>query len=378
MNPHVIVAAKKGEEMTLKHKKLIKGLKCFATGMLMAFLLVIFYKTIISGHTMPKFKENSIARYENVLLGGHEQSILIRGDNVDNPVLLYLHGGPGNPETSFIIPYQREWEKKFVVVNWDQINSGRSYDKSISSEEITTDAICKDTLELVEWLKKRFNVEKVYLVGHSYGTYVGMRCIKERPQDFYAYIGTGQVGNQQENEQILIDYAKKRAMSEKNAQAITELNSLGKLPYSRDEFGQKISISRKWTTYYGGAVDGKHNLQSLYIKAFFRPEYSVKDFMNYFKGQEMYYTNTARDVARWELFNANLNKEIIQVEVPVYFIQGANDYITSYATCETYFKALEAPYKEIFKIEGAAHNVIVEKEKTFSEILLKVFSENKM
>ncbi len=169
----------------------------FALGSLVC--LLIFYKCVISGRSMPILGDNSISEYREIELGKTRQSILIRGKDRTNPVLLYIHGGPGDPETSFIVPYQKEWEEYFTVVNWDQRGSGRSYDKNLEEGTLTTEQICSDAIELTKYLKEEFQVDKLYMVCHSYGTYVGMKCIQRNPKDYYAYVGMGQIGNQQDN-----------------------------------------------------------------------------------------------------------------------------------------------------------------------------------
>lgn len=318
------------------------------------------YKTVISGHAMPIFSENSISEYRTVPIGGTEQSILIRGNHRDNPILLYVHGGPGDPETSFIVPYQKGLEEEFVVVNWDQRGSGRSYNKTKDVKSPTTTQICEDAIELTEYLKAEFEVEKIYIIGHSYGTYVGMRCIKEHPEHFFAYIGMGQIGNQKENELYLIDYALQKASEERNEEALKALQSIDQKTYTKENFGTNLSAVRKWTNYYGGGLYGEKSMNKIYRKAFWRPEYNIIDFIHFFQGEALYYTNTKEDIARWELYQADLSAEIPKVEVPVYFIQGKNDFTTSYQSCEEYFNVLEAPYKELIGIEKCAHNPLVE------------------
>ncbi|MDD6482260.1 MAG: alpha/beta hydrolase [Lachnospiraceae bacterium] len=332
--------------------------------------LVLIYKCFISGHSVPILGDAAISEYRTVELGDAEQSILIRGEDKSNPVLLYIHGGPGDPETPYIVPYQKEWEKYFTVVNWDQRGSGRSYHAEIGRDSLNTEQICADAVELTEYLREEFCVDKIYLVGHSYGTYVGMKCIRMKPEYYHAYVGMGQVADQQENEKILISYATEMAEKESNKKAIAELASLGDLPYDQTDFGSKISLSRKWTTYYGGAIFDRKNVNFLFAEAVIRPEYSLMNLMDYLKGEELYYSNTEKDTARWELFHANLHEEAPSVEVPVYFIQGKNDYITSYEACERYFDEMQAPFKELIPLSECAHNPIIEKTDEVSRVLI--------
>ena len=348
-------------------KKVIKKI-LFVIGVIFAILII--YKCFIAGHSMPIFGANAISQYRTVKLGGVDQSILIRGENKSNPVLLYIHGGPGNPETSFIVPYQKEWEEYFTVVNWDQRGGGKSYREDINPDTLTTNQICSDAIELTQYLKEEFQVDKIYMVAHSYGTFVGMKCIEMNPNDYYAYVGIGQIGNQQENEENLITYATKMAEENNNTEALSELSTLGDLPYDKMKFGSKISLSRKWTRYYGGLVYGENSANRFTVESLIRPEYNLFDLIDFIKGDNLYYSNTEKDQARWELFNANLPEEIPCVEVPVYFIQGKNDFMTSFQECEEYYNELQAPYKELIPIEKCAHNPIIEDTHQVSTILI--------
>lgn len=342
----------------------------------MFFVLLILgflaYKGLIAGHTVPILKRDAIWQYQTVTLGGAEQSILMRGENAANPVLLYIHGGPGDPETPFIVPYQKKWEEKFIVVNWDQRGCGRSYHDDIDRSTITTEQICADATELTQYLKDRFHTDKIYLAAHSYGTYVGMRCIQKNPNDYYAYVGFGQIGNQQDNEKYLLSYAAKMAEENNNKEALNELSTLGKFPYSNQEFGKKISLSRKWTRFYGGAIYGKSNTNRLTIESILLPEYSLVDLICYKKGQGLYHTNTEKDQVRLELFHADLANEVPSVSVPVYFIQGKNDFTTSFQACEEYFEKLQAPYKELIPLEYCAHNPVMECPEQVSGLLTSI------
>ena len=262
--------------------------------------LVLIYKCFISGHSVPILGDAAISEYRTVELG--------------------------DPETPYIVPYQKEWEKYFTVVNWDQRGSGRSYHAAIGRDSLNTEQICADAVELTEYLREEFCVDKIYLVGHSYGTYVGMKCIRMKPEYYYAY--------------------------------------------DQADFGSKISLSRKWTTYYGGAIFDRNSVNFLFAEAVIRPEYSLMNLIDYLKGEELYYSNTEKDTARWELFHANLHEEVPSVEVPVYFIQGKNDYITSYEACERYFDEMQAPFKELIPLSECAHNPIIEKTDEVSRVLI--------
>ena len=333
-------------------------------------VIMIIYLTIIKGHTSPIFLKNSIAKFETVELGGIKQSILLRGDNTSNPVLLYLHGGPGTPETSFITKYQKEWEKHFTVVNWDQRGSGKSYNSKIDINTLTIQSTYNDTVQLVEYLKKKFGVEKIYLVGHSWGTYVGMLTVESNPELFYAYVGVGQVADQQSNEFELRQYAFDNALAQENEKAISELKAIGTPPYTKTDFTNKISVNRKWTTYYGGTLWGEKNADKFNYESIYGLDYNVFDLINYLKGEHLYYKTDSK--ARWNLYNANLMQDIPEVKIPIYFCQGVHDNQTSYRLAKKYCEQIKAPKKEFKTFYNSAHFPMIEEKDEFSDYLINI------
>lgn len=344
---------------------------------LMIIAFMVIYKCLIAGHAMPILHKDSISEYRKVVLNGVEQSILIRGKKRSNPILLFIHGGPGNPETPFIVPYQRKWEDNYTVVNWDQRGGGRSYQKEMDRSSLHTEQICQDAIALTEYLKKEFQVEKIYLVGHSYGTYVGMKCIQLHPENYYAYVGIGQVGNQQENEKYLLEYAKKEAEREENQKAVRELVEIGELPYNKYNFESNMLCVRKWTTYFRGAIHNRKDTKCITFKVFMNPEYSLMDMVSYLKGEKLYYGQATYDRALWELYEANLQREVPKVEVPITFIQGENDYITSYEMCSNYFNSIEATDKKLITLSKCGHYPMLEKTEEVSEVLIQLLQYSK-
>lgn len=137
----------------------------------------------------------SLSEKNSTEIGGMQQGFFIRSENPENPVILFLHGGPGSPELQIIIPFERSerLEKYFTVCYWDQRGAGMSYNKTIAPATMTVEQMVEDTRQITEYLQQRFNQDKIYLMGHSWGTYLGVKTIEKYPENYLAFIGIGQV-----------------------------------------------------------------------------------------------------------------------------------------------------------------------------------------
>jgi pimeloyl-ACP methyl ester carboxylesterase len=174
--------------------------------------IVLAILCLIPGFTFPiKDRQGhdisqSIASLEKINLGRQEQWILIRGMDITKPVILFLHGGPGTSNMCLLRKYTDELEKHFIVVTWDQRGAGKSYQAINPHSSMTIDRLVLDTGELTQLLCHRFNQQKIFLVGHSWGSLIGILSIQKYPDLYHAYIGIGQIVNMQENEQISYDW----------------------------------------------------------------------------------------------------------------------------------------------------------------------------
>ena len=209
----------------------------------------------------------SIAVLESVPVGGIEQYVLIRGQSTSNPILLFLHGGPGYPQISFSRKFQAELEKDFIVVQWDQRGSGTSYSRKIPEFSMNREQFVSDTIELVHYLLERFNQEKLYLAGHSWGSDLGIRTAVTIPDMLYAYIGIGQVVHTDRQEQISYTYVMDKALRDQNKKAVRELEEIGYPPYGNHE--TDVMVQRSWLEHYGGVEIGINSLREIITATLF-------------------------------------------------------------------------------------------------------------
>ncbi|UCD38640.1 MAG: alpha/beta hydrolase [Fidelibacterota bacterium] len=316
--------------------------------------------------------ETGIAKFETVLLGGVEQSILIRTHDPANPVLLFLHGGPGSPETPVVVHFNRELEKHFVVVNWDQRGAGKSFSRKIPKESFTIDQFIEDTHQLVTWLKQRFNHEKIFLVGHSWGSALGTFVIERYPEDFHAYVGVGQIVDLPRNELLTYEFVLEQARLTENRKAIRQLEKIGYPENGEYRGGLKsTALQRKWLARFGGFWYGESSMKSM-IQVYNRsPEYTSLDMLKFVKGAQR-----SLILLKDEVMGINLIEQVPAVQVPVYFMIGRHDYIASFILAEEYFQHLQAPYKEFIWFDASAHSPPFEEPDKFNRLMIdKVLTE---
>ncbi len=313
---------------------------------------------------------NGIESLEQVTLGGVKQWILIRGHDRSNPVLLFLHGGPGAADIFIARHFDTALVPHFTMVHWDQRGAGKSYSSRIPRESIKRDQYISDIRELSEILKTRFDTPKVYLVGHSWGTEIGILAASRYPELFHAYVGVAQVVDKAEQEQISYQFVLDMATESQNEMARRELAEIGPPPYA--DFKEQ-GIQRKWLEHYGGV---SHN-NAIGFMDFLKigltcPDYSLLDGLRFFRGQGF------SEKHMWEeRLHTNLFQEVPRIEIPIYFFVGRHDYNTPFELAERYYEQLEAPKgKQLIWFENAAHMIPYESSEEYANTLInKVLKE---
>jgi len=309
--------------------------------------------------TSPK----GIDSLEQVTLGGAKQWILVRGHDKSNPVMLHLHGGPGAADIAVARHYDSELVKHFVMVHWDQKGAGKSYDPKIPLETMTREQFISDALELSEMLRNRFAAEKIYLVGHSWGSEIGTYAVARKPELFHAYVGIGQVVNNLEAEKISYQYTLDKATETGNQEAMQELKDIAPPPYDEHD---KILVQRKWLDRFGGVSHQEISFNDLIKIGLTSPDYSLYDGIRFFRG-EPFSSN-----ALWNTtFETDLFKQVPRLDVPVYFFVGRYDYNTPFELVEHYYEQLEAPKgKHLIWFENSGHMIPFEESEKYCDILI--------
>ena len=312
-------------------------------------------------------KTQNLNSVESLELGGVEQHFIIRAEDISKPVILFLHGGPGIPEYFIMKEENQELYQHFVMVYWEQRGAGKSYCKDKNNCNLTTQQLIEDTKELSELLAKRFNKEKIYIMGHSWGSMLGLLTVQKYPQYFHAYLGIGQVTNQYETEKESLAWIRSRASELNDKRGLKKLNAL-KLPEPMadiKEWDHYLRVHRKYLLKYGGTYHQKVSMLKLLKDFFFASEYTIKEKMMLIPSAFHSLKCLWHDVVL-----SNFHQEVPSVEVPVYILQGKYDYQVSYTLAKEYFDKLQAPKKEFFTFEHSAHSPITEEYERFNEIVI--------
>jgi pimeloyl-ACP methyl ester carboxylesterase len=310
-----------------------------------------------TGHT----SFEAITSLEQVRLGGMEQWLLLRGRSVHNPLLLYLSGGPGASEMAWVRHFNAPLEDHFLVVQWDQRGAGKSYAAREDPDALTLEQFVSDASELLELLTTRFGQEKVFVVGHSWGSLIGMLLAQRRPERIHAYIGTGQQVNFLENDTLSHLRAHELAQRFGDARALARLARIGPPPYTGPDLAQRYMTLVSLASRHAGRRGIIPELLTSVLKA---PEYTLRDKLQMFLGLRETFS-----VVYPRLAGLNLEAQVPELRVPVWFLLGREDYVTPSEIAARYFESLMAPRKTLLWFEHSGHNPQFEEPGRFNSVL---------
>jgi proline iminopeptidase len=318
-----------------------------------------------SGQVVP----GSIASLEKIKLGGVEQWLVIRGHDTSNPVLLFLSGGPGASELGRVRYFSEPLEQHFTMVVWEQRGCGKSFPSVNPKEDVTVAQYTNDIIELSEYLKERFHQEKIYLLGHSWGTIIGVRAVQARPDLFHAYIGAAQMVNVRETDKMIYRELLEHAQTTGDTKFANRLLELGEPPY----FGKnpvmqyKDVLARDYGIFQTPHIKSQEYLQhgDLFARMLRSPEYTLVDKINFARG-----LMTTFNLVYPQLQDFDFRKDGLEFEVPVYMILGRHDSNATPEIAEAYFEALQAPLKRLYYFEDSGHDMIFQETDKFHDLMI--------
>ena len=329
--------------------------------------LVVIIAAILTAHAIGKAfnsmtPKGGINESMYVDINGTKQWINIYGENIDNPVLLYLHGGPGSSTSDIDYAFTRKWANVYTVVTWDQRNCGKSYDKEQNNIVLTKNLLMEDGKEITEFLLDYMHKDKITILGHSWGTFYGANLVLEYPEYYDCYIGTGQLVDMVENETAFKEEALQWAEGDEEALAL--VSQLTPEHFTMDHIMARNALMEK----YGCSMMADGADYNLITTILFNPNYSLIDWVKYFQRDMGVYLDFFNSD---ELLAFSL-KDRYDYEVPYYNINGDKDYQTNYKLAGEYFENVNAPYKEMFMMKDTTHGLLESKSEYFSEILHQI------
>lgn len=308
-----------------------------------------------------------IYKEEYVKINGIDQYLFHSGTSYDNPVMLFLHGGPGEPEDLFAHAFQNKWEEIFTVVHWDQRGAGKTLIKN-PDKYPTIDLMLKDLYEIIKYLKKVYNKQKIGIFGHSWGSALGSVFIRKYPEDVAYYIGTGQMINTIEGEYIIYKKIKELILQANDKKTLKKLEALGEYPGSefKSDSSKKIMKMRMFMNKYNLVNLGVKTGFSIFITVFKSPIFKLSDIPALIKSIK------ANKGLQKFLFEFDLKSKSPEYKIPIYYILGEDDWQTPCDVAKEYFNTIKAPHKEIYMIPNAGHMAMVDQPEAFFSALEKV------
>jgi pimeloyl-ACP methyl ester carboxylesterase len=308
----------------------------------------------------------SISEKTWVDVNGVRQGMFIRGRDATRPVLLFVHGGPGMPE--YFLDRTTNptgLEDDFVVCWWEQRGAGISYGGDIPRDSMTVDQLVDDTVTVADCLRERFHQDKVYLLGHSWGSFIGIQAAAKAPDRFHAYIGMGQVSYQQRAEVLAYRYELDEFRRRGDQKMVRTLESApvtldAPLPKAymrvRDEAMHSIGI--------GTTREMKSVITGVFAQVWRTPDYTVKEKVDIGRGKAW-----SQGILWDEFQSTDLTRKVTELDLPVYVCQGRYDYTTNYDLARAYCHQLRAPVRGFYTFERSAHSPAFEEPAKFRQIL---------
>lgn len=335
-----------------------------------AFLIYRKYRQgIINSQSAEIVRQGGVSEMREIDLNGARQYIVVETQDTMNPVVLFLHGGPGMaaPFGASSRGLYPEITKRVTAVYWDQRGAGKSF-PGISPETLTVRQFTDDVLALSEILKEEFDQEKIYIVAVSWGTIPGLKAVAERPELYHAYLAYAQMTNMIKSEEIVYHWLLENA-SEKD---IDFLKKVGLPPYSNESDNNSFSAISDRVT---GEGEVKPDLPGLLSGVLYSPDYSLSDIYNTIFRATTF--NMEQTGLTDEIYAVNFLKDITQIDVPVYLFNGRHDKVVPLDLTQEYFNLISAPSKELICLKESGHMPSPDDlSRMTDELINKIYSES--
>jgi pimeloyl-ACP methyl ester carboxylesterase len=305
----------------------------------------------------------SIAELSALDVNGHELHVMIRGHSVDNPVLLFLAGGPGGSEIGAMRNHLPELEEHFTVVTWDQRGTGKSYDELDPASNLTLDGAVADAVAVTNQLRDRFGQDRIYLLGQSWGSTLGVLAVQQRPDLYKAFIGTGQMVSQLATDTIFYNDTLDWARASGDSALVDELSAIGPPPYQR-MLDYETALASEHEVYpydHSANSEGEGGFSENFIVS----EYTLIDQVHLLGA----FIDTF-SVLYPQLQDIDFRQTATDFEIPMFFVQGAHEADGRADVFGDWYPTINAPTKDLTVLDTSGHRPLWEQPSEFVDYLV--------
>jgi proline iminopeptidase len=324
-----------------------------------AICLLVLGCTVLVAETRAQDAGGSIEVSRRIKVRAAELYVEIRGPHRGAPLLLWLHGGPGGPERPLFRYFNRDLERRFLVAYLDQRGAGRSFDRAADPARLTVEQHLEDLETVVSDLRRAYAKEKIYLLGHSWGTVLGLLHAKAHPETVAALISVAPVVSFSEQQRREYAFILAEAQRRGESGTLAELHKLGPPPY---ESIDKVGVLERITTRYGGVDFEPRNRAAILVHGVLLGLATPWEIPSFIEG--LHVTQLAMHA---ELQRLDLRNEVKAIEVPLFFFLGRHDRHVDADLAASFFAVLRAPRKVLHWFERSAHNVPFDEPRLFNE-----------
>ncbi len=364
-----------------------KKVKKFVITVLFAIMAVIILSVLavviarfINSNQNKINTENGIQESDYIDINGIKQYIQIRGEDTENPIMIFIHGGPASPTGYVSAYYQKDLEAELTIINYDQRGCGRTYYANNLDGNANIELLVEDLNGIVEYAKERFNKEKVIIAGHSWGTVIGSIYAQKYPENVSCYIGVSQITSLYENKLNAARMAIKEAemkdakAADKLSELVERMSSVSKYEdMSIDDLNQLVSLTAKYI-----ACDGEMSGIRQIWTGITSPDMNIDDikwFLSMIDTEKFFAQN--KDIMEYAFFGFDIHNLSPTYDVPVYYISGEGDYAVCQNDVQNYYESIEAPDKAFYLLENVGHTMFMDNPKLYCESVKTILSRIK-
>ena len=323
-------------------------------------ILSIILLSIIAYVTFKPTSEHYVLEINNT-----PQHLYIDSHSKSAPIILFLHWGPGLSEAPYKDIFNSKLKKKATIVHWEQRGAGKSYSEE-SFKNLSINTYIQDTLAVIQHLQEKYNQDKIYLVGHSWGALIGVNVANQHPELLHAYVSISQIVNTLKSEQLSYEFVLNKTKEKKQLELHEQLLAIGNPPYKKPEHW---GLQRQVLHDNGGILWNKTNDEYLAFTqehvANFKP-YTQEDKNTYMLGYQKSVPALFGEILMTDISN------LTSFKVPVYFMLGQHDYTVVSSLGKAYFSSVSAPKKQLFLFENSAHSPHIEEAEKYPDIMLAI------